>query len=96
MTAHRRGCTILTSDIPTGTAGAVEIVAAADADSIELWKLINGRGEGERWLVNGLQGGWLVTLDPSARAKRLLRKELPALLSELENRCGTQSAGSTT
>lgn len=66
---------------PDGTAGAVEITAAADAESIQLWNLMNGKRE--RWLADGLQGGWLVTLEPTARAKRLLA-ELPGLLADLE------------
>lgn len=63
---------------------AVEIVAAADAESIQTWKLMNGRGEGRRWVVDGLQGGWLVTILPSASAKGLW-KRLPPLLAELES-----------
>lgn len=64
-----------------GTPAAVEVTAAADADSIQLWKLVNGRDE--RWTVPDLQGGWMLHLEPTARAKRLL-KELPAFLAELE------------
>lgn len=61
---------------------AVEVTAAADGDSIALWKLMNG-GHG-RWTVDELRGGWMVTVSPAARAKRL-RKELPVLLAEMEN-----------
>ncbi|MET8077049.1 hypothetical protein [Streptomyces sp. NPDC005303] len=64
---------------------AVEVTAAADATLLELWKIMNGGG---RWIHDGLAGGWLVTLLPSARAKRL-RAELPGLLAELE-RMGAQ------
>ncbi len=62
---------------------AVEVTAAADPDSIQLWKLINGR-QG-RWTEPNLQGGWMLYLKPTARAKRLLT-ELPAFLRELEGR----------
>ncbi len=61
---------------------AVEVTAAADGDSIALWKLMNGRDG--RWIVDELRGGWMVTVSPAARAKRL-RKELPVLLAELES-----------
>jgi hypothetical protein len=60
---------------------AVEITAAADSASIELWQLVNGSHK--RWLVEGLRGGWMVSVDPLARAKRL-RYELPELLAQLE------------
>jgi hypothetical protein len=59
---------------------AVEVVAAADPESIALWKLVNGGG---RWQVPGIRGGWLASLLPSARGRRLFL-ELPGLLSELE------------
>ncbi|MFE6182886.1 hypothetical protein ACFQ6U_00335 [Streptomyces sp. NPDC056465] len=59
---------------------AVEVTAAADAVSLELWKLING---GDRWVREELAGGWMVALEPTARAKRL-RSELPKLLARLE------------
>jgi hypothetical protein len=66
---------------PGKAPAAAELVSAADRDSIELWKLMNG-GDG-RWLDPALRGGWLVTVTPTARAKRL-RAELPGLLAELE------------
>jgi hypothetical protein len=62
---------------------AVEVTAAADADSIQLWKLVTDRED--RWIVPALEGGWSVTLEPSARAKRVL-VELPDLLAEMERR----------
>ncbi len=62
---------------------AVEVTAAADAESIELWKLMNNRED--RWIVPSIDGGWNVTLDPTARAKRILG-ELPDLLAEMEQR----------
>ncbi|MEJ5913127.1 hypothetical protein [Pseudokineococcus sp. 1T1Z-3] len=66
-----------------GTTAAVEVTAAADSNSIELWKLVNGSDE--RWIVPGLHGGWIVALQPNARANRLIR-DLPDLLLELEAR----------
>lgn len=65
-----------------GSRAAVEVTAAADGDSIALWKLMNGGHE--RWIAEELRGGWIVTVSPAARAKRL-RKELPVLLANLEN-----------
>lgn len=70
-----------------GGPAAVEVTAAADPDSIQLWKLVNGRDE--RWTVPTLQGGWILHLEPTARAKRLL-KELPAFLKELEGKGVTE------
>jgi hypothetical protein len=66
-----------------GSAGAVEITAAADGESIALWKLMNNRDE--RWIERDLVGGWAVGLLPSARAKDL-RRALPGLLRDLEQR----------
>lgn len=63
------------------TDAAVEVVAAADGASIELWNLLNG---GDRWIEPGLVGGWMVSLVPTARATRL-RLELPSLLAHLES-----------
>ena len=71
---------IVTAD---GGPAAVEVTAAADPDSIQLWKLVNGQDE--RWTVPNLQGGWMLHLEPTARARRLL-KELPAFLEELEGK----------
>lgn len=62
---------------------AVEITAAADAASIELWRSVNGRDE--PWTVEASAGGWAVWLQPDARAKRILA-ELPAILVEMERR----------
>jgi hypothetical protein len=61
--------------------GAAEVTAAADGECLALWRLMNGNDE--RWIVPELDGGWLVSLDPAARAKSV-RKELPGLLLELE------------
>ena len=67
--------------------GACEVTAAADAASIELWNLVNGRSE--RWVETGLLGGWNVSVTPACRAKRL-QKELPGILRVIE----TDEAGS--
>lgn len=64
-----------------GVDGAMEVVAAADAESIEFWNPMNGRDT--RWVEEDLDGGWLVVVDPAARVHRL-RKELPGLLAALE------------
>lgn len=60
---------------------ACEVTAAADAESIELWNLINGSDE--RWIEHDLLGGWMVTVTPRCRAKRL-KRDLPDLLRFLE------------
>lgn len=80
---YRDGMHDLDILVPGGSTAAVEVTAAADADSIQLWRLVNGRDE--RWIVPTLRGGWMVALEPTARAKRLLN-ELPDLLNELERR----------
>lgn len=64
-----------------GQFAAMEVTAAADAESIELWNLVNGSEN--RWIESKLLGGWMVTVTPKARAKRL-KKELPQLLRMLE------------
>jgi hypothetical protein len=65
---------------PDGPAGAAEVVAAADGESIALWNLINPGG---RWIAPELAGGWSVHLEISARGKRI-RNELPQFLMTLE------------
>lgn len=67
---------------PDGSIGAAEVTAAADAEQVELWKLVGGRGE--RWIEPSLVGGWMVRILPSTRA-RVLHKRLPGLLWELEH-----------
>ncbi|MGW1062116.1 hypothetical protein [Micromonospora rubida] len=69
--------------------GAVEVTAAADAESIALWNVVQ-RPDG-RWIDPNLVGGWMVALHPSARVKQL-RRDLPTLLAELEG-CGIQEIG---
>lgn len=64
---------------------ACEVTAAADAESIELWNLINGSDE--RWIEQDLLGGWMVTVTPKCRAKRL-KNELPGLLRTVERASG--------
>jgi hypothetical protein len=61
--------------------GAVEVTAAMDSESTELWNLVHQRDA--RWIEPDLAGGWSVALLPSARFNRI-RAELPALLAELE------------
>jgi hypothetical protein len=70
--------------------GAVEVTAAADPDSIALWNTVH-RHEGP-WIDQSLVGGWMLWLYPYARVKDL-RRELPALLAELE-RIGITEFGS--
>ena len=65
---------------PDRPVAALEITAAADSDSIELWRVMN---DGERWCAENLEGGWSVTVDPTARGK-FLREDLPELLRRLE------------
>lgn len=60
---------------------AVEVVAAADSGSIELWNLLNSGG---RWLAEGIEGGWMVALDPLIARARRIERELPELLAQLE------------
>lgn len=78
----RPGMHDLDIDLPDGTVAAVEVTAAADPASIELWNIVNGGDD--RWIVPELAGGWMVSLLPSARAKRV-KAELPDLLRQLED-----------
>jgi hypothetical protein len=66
---------------PAGPSGAVEVTSAADGESMAAWKQLNPRGE--RWIEPTIKGGWIVTVLPSARTKRI-KKELPELLRVLE------------
>lgn len=65
---------------PRGKIAAVEVTAAGDRAAIEQWNLMNGGG---RWIVDGLQGGWMVDVRVGSSWKQL-RLRLPGLLSELE------------
>ena len=71
----------LTITYPDGHVGAVEVTAAVDAQPLELWKL--ARRQGKPWTEPALAGGWLVRVQPSARANNLVR-QLPGLLGDLE------------
>jgi len=71
-----------------GRTAAVEVTAAADAETIEFWNLMNTSG---RWIVPELSGGWVVHVLPSARVKRI-RAELPPLLQGFE-RTGKRAYG---
>ena len=77
----RRGMHDLAIRYADRPAAAVEVTAAADRASIELWHLVNGASE--RWIDPSLRGGWFVALQPWARAARL-KTELPAILASLE------------
>lgn len=62
-----------------GRRAAVEVTAAVDAQSTELWKIVNGQG---RWVEGDLVGRWHVWVKPNARR---LRDELPPFLRGLEH-----------
>jgi hypothetical protein len=68
---------ILLSDERTG---AVEVTAAGDQDAIEQWNVMYGSG---RWIVESIQGGWMVEVRIRSSWKRL-KEKLPALLAQLE------------
>lgn len=59
----------------------VEVTTATDGEVTALWKLMNESGG--RWIAPDLVGGWMLSLWPHARAKRL-RAEGPGLLAQLE------------
>ncbi|MDQ0761800.1 hypothetical protein QF027_004435 [Streptomyces canus] len=59
---------------------ALEVTAAADAESITLWKSMT---RGGRWIEEGLAGGWVVELLPTTRMKTV-RIELPQVLARME------------
>lgn len=63
--------------------GACEVTAAADAQQIELWNLLNG--EGGRHTELGLKGGWSVVVTPTCRVTKL-KGALRNLLEDLEAR----------
>jgi hypothetical protein len=70
----------LSISYPNGAPGAVEVTAAADPDSIALGKFVY---DGERWIVPDIAGGWLATVQPTARRKDL-QARLPPLLDAME------------
>lgn len=63
-----------------GSRGAAEVVAAADAEQIELWNVLYRDG---RTQIEGIAGGWLLTVTARTRAKSLLQL-LPHLLGQVE------------
>ena len=66
-----------------GSRAAAEVVAAADSESISLWRVMR-KGSPGRWQVDGLIGGWSASLDPGARGRRVLA-ELPGICRRLED-----------
>jgi hypothetical protein len=67
---------------PDGRVAAVEVTGAVDPDSTEFWNIMTGVG---RWICEGLEGGWAVHVDPSARSVSRLREDLPGLLRTFED-----------
>jgi hypothetical protein len=65
---------------PDGLAAAVEVTAAADAESVELRNLMR---DDVPWREPGIAGGWWVGIRPPVRVRRL-RSKLPGLLARLE------------
>jgi hypothetical protein len=65
-----------------GPPAAVEVTAAADQESMKLWKLVNS---GEPLIVPGLHGGWFVSLEPISTRAKWRAKQIPAFLGELED-----------
>lgn len=66
--------------------GAVEVTSVADAQSTALWKVGN---PDKGWTVPGIAGGWIVQMGPDC-PRPLLRRQLPALLAELEKKGVTE------
>jgi hypothetical protein len=69
----------LTIHYPDGP-GAVEVVAAAAPDEIELWNVLYKNG---RTVIPEIAGGWNLTIKVPTHAKSLLR-DLPPLLGGFE------------
>lgn len=63
--------------------GACEVTAAADPQLIELWNLVNGCRE--RHIEPDLRGGWILSLKPQCRVKKL-KGGLRKFLRDLEAR----------
>ena len=55
--------------------------AAADQESMKLWRLVNS---GEPLIVAGLHGAWFVSLEPISTRAKWRAKQIPAFLGELE------------
>lgn len=70
--------------------GAVEVTTVTDPEVTALWKLINTSKD--VWRESSLVGGWLISLWPAARAKRL-KSDLAAFLADLESRGVTAFSG---
>ncbi|WP_125206451.1 MULTISPECIES: hypothetical protein [Isoptericola] len=70
--------------------GACEITAAADTTSIELWNVANGSGE--RWIETEIAGGWVLSLAPRCKVKKL-KQRAPSLLYRLEADASDREAG---
>jgi hypothetical protein len=67
---------------PNGPHAAVEVTAAVDAASTELWNIAYREG---RWEESDLAGGWSVYVDPARRSRKSrLRRDLPPFLRGLE------------
>ena len=66
------------------SSGAAEVTCDVDGSVLALSKVIYSRAGSGRWIIEGLRGGWVVTLASPANGKRVI-KELPALLAELES-----------
>lgn len=67
---------------PDSSTGAVEVTAAADAQQLELWRVVGGGGR--QWIEPDLTGGWVVRILPSTRGKNLLR-QLPGFARDPEH-----------
>lgn len=68
--------------------GACEVTTAADGQLIGLWNEVNGARE--RHIEPGLQGGWMLSLKPACRRKKLMAGMRP-FLEDLEAREITQA-----
>lgn len=66
---------------PDRAPGAAEVTAVADPEAVALGRLLY---EGERWIVPGIVGGWMCTVRPAARFKRL-KEDLPLILQSFES-----------
>lgn len=77
----RPGMYHLDVQYPDRSPAAVEIVAAADQEAMAF-----SRTRAERWQVEGLVGGWIVSVAPASRRWKQLARGLPQFLAELEQR----------
>jgi hypothetical protein len=72
---------------PDRPPGAVEVTAAADPDSIALGTFVY---DGERWIVPNIAGGWMASLQPTAKWKAV-QAQLPVLLQTMEGQSVTRA-----